>query len=81
MTPSPHDALILGAGPAGASAAWSLAKAGRRVLLLEKDPLPRVKPCGGGVSPQVAQWFDFDFSPVISNRVTRMRFTWKGGEA
>ena len=81
MSPSLLDALIIGGGPAGASAAWALAKAGHRVLILGKDPLPRVKPCGGGLSPQIAQWFDFDFSPVISNRVTRMRFTWKGGEA
>ena len=33
------------------------------------------------MSPQIAQWFDFDFTPVISNRVTRLRFTWKQGEA
>ena len=81
MSSSPLDAIIIGGGPAGASAAWALAKAGHRVLILEKETLPRVKPCGGGVSPQIAQWFDFDFSPVISNRVTRMRFTWKSGEA
>src|SRR5690348_17238159 len=81
MNPSLLDALIIGAGPAGASAAWSLAKDGHRVLLLEKDRLPREKPCGGGVSPQVAEWFDFDFSPVISNRVTRLRFTWRSGQA
>ncbi len=81
MSPPPFDVLIIGAGPAGASAAWALAKAGHRVLILEKDALPRVKPCGGGVSPQIAQWFDFDFSPVISNRATHLRFTWKGGEA
>ncbi|MBS1767991.1 MAG: geranylgeranyl reductase family protein [Acidobacteria bacterium] len=81
MSSSPLDALVIGGGPAGASAVWSLAKAGRRVLILEKEVLPRVKPCGGGVSPQIAGWFDFDFAPVISNRVTRLRFTWKSGEA
>lgn len=81
MSSSPLDAIIIGGGPAGASAAWALAKAGHRVLLLEKDQLPRVKPCGGGVSPQIASWFDFDFAPVISNRVAHLRFTWKSGEA
>ncbi|MBJ7900455.1 MAG: geranylgeranyl reductase family protein [Cyanobacteria bacterium RI_101] len=75
-----YDCVILGAGPAGASAAYHLAKAGRSVLLLEKATLPRYKPCGGGVSPQIAQWFDFDFEPVISARVNEFCFTWKQGE-
>ena len=72
-----YDCIVVGAGPAGASAAYHLAKDGHRVLLLEKAKLPRYKPCGGGVSPEVAQWFDFSFEPVISEKVTRARFTWK----
>lgn len=75
-----YDCIIVGAGPAGATAAYHLAKQGRSVLLLEKAPLPRYKPCGGGVSPQVAQWFDFDFAPAISARVTAVRYTWKLGD-
>lgn len=51
------------------------------MLLLEKAALPRYKPCGGGVSPQIADWFDFDFEPVISQKVTRARYTWKLGNA
>jgi geranylgeranyl reductase family protein len=47
------------------------------VLLLDKEQLPRFKACGGGVSPQVAQWFDFDFGPAIDHTVTRVRFSWK----
>ncbi|HCF26545.1 MAG TPA: dehydrogenase, partial [Cyanobacteria bacterium UBA11049] len=43
-------------------AAYHLAKRGRSVLVLEKESLPRYKPCGGGVSPMIAKWFDFDFS-------------------
>jgi flavin-dependent dehydrogenase len=46
-----YDCVIVGAGPAGGAAAYHLAKRGRSVLVLEKDPLPRYKPCGGGVSP------------------------------
>lgn len=72
-----YDCIIVGAGPAGGTAAYHLAKRGRSVLVLEKESLPRYKPCGGGVSPQVAKWFDFDFSPAISTKVDTIRFTWK----
>ena len=78
---SSYDCIIVGAGPAGASAAYHLSKNGHQVLLLEKASLPRYKPCGGGVSPQIADWFDFDFEPVISQKVTRARYTWKLGDA
>ncbi len=71
------DCIIIGAGPSGGSAAYHLSKRGRSVLLLEAESLPRYKPCGGGVSPAVAEWFDFDFSPVISLRINQIRVTWK----
>jgi len=47
-----YDAIIAGAGPAGSIAALNLARAGRRVLLLEKKRLGRDKPCGGGLTPR-----------------------------
>jgi geranylgeranyl reductase family protein len=72
-----YDCIIVGAGPAGGTAAYHLAKRGRSVLVLERESLPRYKPCGGGVSPQVAQWFDFDFTPAISLKINTIRFTWK----
>jgi geranylgeranyl reductase family protein len=70
------DCIIIGSGPAGGTAAYHLAKKGRSVLVLEKESLPRYKPCGGGVSPVVANWFDFDFSPAISLKVSTIRYTW-----
>jgi geranylgeranyl reductase family protein len=70
------DCIIVGAGPAGGSAAYHLAKQGRSVLIVEKEVLPRSKPCSGGVSPAIAQWFDFDFSPAISARVDTLQYTW-----
>lgn len=75
-----YDCIIVGAGPAGGSAAYHLAKRGRSVLVLEKAALPRYKPCAGGVSPIVAEWFDFDFSPVISLRIDAVRYTWNLGD-
>ncbi|MGC1248663.1 MAG: geranylgeranyl reductase family protein, partial [Spirulinaceae cyanobacterium] len=74
------DCLIVGAGPAGSTAAYHLAKKGHSVLVLEKETLPRYKPCCGGVSPAVAQWFDFDFQPVINTTVNQVRYSWKSGD-
>lgn len=40
------DVIVVGAGPAGATAGFFLAKKGRRVLLVDKKTFPRAKPCG-----------------------------------
>lgn len=74
------DCIIVGAGPAGAAAAYHLGKQGHSVLILEKQSFPRYKSCGAGVSPAVARWFDFDFTPVIDNTVREVMFTWKMGD-
>jgi len=71
------DCIIVGAGPGGGSGAYHLSKRGRSVLVLDKAAFPRFKSCGGGVSPQIAEWFDFDFSPIVSQKVDRIRFTWQ----
>lgn len=76
-----YDCIIVGAGPAGSAAAYHLAKANRSILLLEKAALPRYKACSGAVSPSVADWFDFDFTPAIDSQITRVRYTWKLGDA
>ncbi len=75
------DCIIVGGGPAGSAAAYHLAKAGRDVLLLEAATLPRYKACSGAVSPSVAEWFDFDFTPAIDSQVRNVRYTWKLGDA
>lgn len=77
QSPKPHDVAIIGAGPAGSVCAWALAREGKSVLMLDKASFPRVKPCGGGVSPQVGAWLPFDLSPAISLRPSKVRFTWK----
>ena len=45
------DAVIIGGGPAGSSAAIRLARTGRKVRLYEKSHFPRSKLCGGFLSP------------------------------
>jgi len=44
-----YDVAVVGSGPAGATAALHLARAGRRVALIERETIPRYKTCGGGV--------------------------------
>ena len=50
------DAVVVGGGPAGATAATDLARMGRSVLLL--DRAGRIKPCGGAVPPRLIKEFD-----------------------
>jgi flavin-dependent dehydrogenase len=47
----PHDAVIVGAAPAGSIAALVLARAGKRVALLDRAAFPRPKVCGNCVNP------------------------------
>jgi geranylgeranyl reductase family protein len=49
VTEDVWDVAVIGAGPAGATAARAAAAAGRRVILLERFGLPRYKTCGGGL--------------------------------
>ncbi len=44
-----HDVIVVGAGPAGSSAARLLAEQGVRVALLERTKMPRYKACGAGI--------------------------------
>ncbi|MDP8971015.1 MAG: geranylgeranyl reductase family protein [Actinomycetota bacterium] len=49
------DAVVVGAGPAGAAAAYFLAEAGYDVVLAEKETFPRDKVCGDGLTPRAVQ--------------------------
>ncbi|MCL4294309.1 MAG: geranylgeranyl reductase family protein [Anaerolineae bacterium] len=74
--PEIYDIIIAGAGPGGATAAYFLGQAGQRVLVLEKEKLPRYKACGGGLSARMlAEIFHFPFEEVIETRVKAIAYT------
>jgi len=47
-----YDVAVIGSGPAGSTAAAALARAGRSVLLADRDIFPREKPCGDLIGPR-----------------------------
>ena len=49
------DVIVVGAGPAGSTTAYHLARAGLTVLLLEKSAFPREKVCGDGLTPRAVK--------------------------
>ena len=72
MPDSKFDVIVIGSGPAGASAAYRLARDGFKTLVLEKEKLPRYKPCGGAITSKVFDKIDFDITPRIQDRVTQI---------
>ena len=75
-------AIVVGAGPGGASAAQALAKAGATVELVEKSTWPRAKTCGDGVSPLAVrelQQLGATFTPRLELR--RAHISTPGGTA
>ncbi|HSF74977.1 MAG TPA: geranylgeranyl reductase family protein [Microcoleus sp.] len=70
------DCIIVGAGPAGITAAYHLAKQ-RRSVLVEKVSLRRNQPCSSGVLGPIGQWLDFGLTPAISMKANKISYTWK----
>ncbi|MEW9527708.1 geranylgeranyl reductase family protein [Microbispora sp. NPDC049125] len=70
------DVIVVGAGPAGSTAAFYLARSGLDVLLLEKTRFPREKVCGDGLTPRavrelIAMGVDIDAPGWVRNRGLR----------
>jgi len=70
-TQKAYDVVVIGGGPAGATAAHDLSEQGRSVLLLDRDG--RIKPCGGAIPPRAIKDFAIpDHLLVAKARSARM---------
>jgi geranylgeranyl reductase family protein len=75
------DAIVVGAGPAGCAAAYDLAVAGRRVLLLDRAAFPRPKACAGGLTRKSLLALRYSVAPVIRRTISSIVVEKRAGEA
>ena len=73
------DVAIVGAGPAGVSAAFQLARLGYSVRLLDRSTFPRAKACGGGLTKKAIQILPFSVEPVIHRRFSAIQVSNSAG--
>lgn len=76
--------IVVGAGPAGATAARALARSGVTVRLLDRSKFPRNKPCGGAISIRALKRFPYlesALAAVATHRLSRLHLEGPGGES
>jgi geranylgeranyl reductase family protein len=76
--------IVVGAGPAGATAARALAAAGMRVRVLDRAAFPRNKPCGGGISMRLLTRFPYmraALSRIPTHELSRLYLEGPDGDA
>ncbi len=78
MSSADFDVVVVGCGPAGNTVAYRLAGAGVRVLLVEKEALPRHKVCGGGLSRKTLAELPFSVAPVIEREIVGATIAYGG---
>lgn len=81
MSGKHFDVIVVGGGPAGSTAAWSLGRKGLRIAVVDKADFPRDKVCAGWITPPVVEALELDtadygrgrvFQPIDSMRTSRL---------
>ncbi|MBO1754042.1 geranylgeranyl reductase family protein [Allobranchiibius sp. CTAmp26] len=75
----PYDVIVVGAGPAGSSAAHAAARAGAQVLLVDRATFPRYKTCGGGLIGPTLAALPEEFQVPARAEIHRATLTLDGG--
>ncbi|MBK5281076.1 MAG: geranylgeranyl reductase family protein [Nitrospiraceae bacterium] len=75
-----YDTLVVGMGPAGATAAYELSRAGLSVLAIEKQAHPRYKVCGGGLSARIDRILEDDYKSVVEHTIYGIQFSFRGAD-
>lgn len=81
--PDYSDVVIVGAGPAGSTAARTLALGGARVRLLDRATFPRNKPCGGAISMRALRRFPYlprQLARISTHLISRLHLESPAGE-
>jgi geranylgeranyl reductase family protein len=70
-----YDVIIVGAGPAGGMCAYELSKRNLRILILDKEKLPRYKVCAGGLTKKAVDLLPEDFQDIAENHTYNVLLT------
>jgi flavin-dependent dehydrogenase len=77
------DAVVVGGGPAGSTFAWAVERAGLDVVVMDRSPFPRDKPCAGWLTPQAVAAVALDRADYarscVLQQVTGVRASRMGG--
>ena len=74
------DAVIIGGGPSGCTAAFNLKKSGLNVLILDKAEFPRHKPCAGGITMKTLKHLPVNIDHLVEHTAKKMVFDFGGSK-